>query len=62
MKRKRKRKRSISNISEKQLTKMEDELEKMGWVRQACGYWNDPITGRHEPSTIAYGIAVWRAS
>jgi hypothetical protein len=47
-------------ITEAQLLKMEGELEKMGWTREDCGYWLDPITGRHEPATIGYKIALQR--
>ena len=45
------------SITEKQLLKMEAELDKMGWVRRECGYWNDPVTNIHCPSTVAFGIA-----
>lgn len=45
---------------EQQLLRKEDALVDMGWRREACGYWHDPITGRHEPPTLAYNIAMQR--
>jgi len=46
--------------SEKELLRREDELDKMGWRRLECSYWEDPITGLHEPSTQAYELAMQR--
>jgi len=47
-------------ITEKQLIQMESELEKMGWIREACGNWEDPFTGLHHPTSKSYSFAMQR--
>jgi hypothetical protein len=38
------------------LIEKEKLLELTKWKRLACGYWEDPVTGLHHPSSTAWSI------
>lgn len=51
----------LSDMTELQLMKMEDALEKAKWRYLGTGVWNDPVTGEDLPSSKAYVVMTERA-
>jgi hypothetical protein len=47
-------------FTESMSTYMEAELVKMGWEKQQCGCWSDPLDHGHYPTHTAFRIAVQR--
>lgn len=49
-------------LTERGLAKMEKDLEEMGWTRQDCGGWEDPMgsVAVHLPTTEAHAVGTQR--
>lgn len=51
---------STTKALEEEMEQKEKDLELMGWVRMACDYWEDPLTGAHMPTSKAWDMGQQR--